>query len=548
LSISERKTVDTVVLDTSAIIDGIFGRMLESGEIKDVEVCVPYAALDELQAQASRNVDVGFIGLAGLKKIRLFCESKGYRLFFYGPKPSFDDIRLAKKGRIDGMIRDVAREVNGTLYTADYVLYLTAEAEGVKCKHLRPEIKTKDLKFESYFDPTTLSVHLKEEVVPMAKRGGPGAFQLVTIGDKPLTREELEAIETEIHEASRVSRDAFQELKMSGASVTQLGTFRIAVARPPFSDGLEITIVRPIVKLTLEDYNLSAKLMDRLSNKAEGVIIAGPPGSGKSTLASSIAEYYMRLGRIVKTLESPRDLQVPPAITQYGPLEGEFEKTAEILLLVRPDFTIYDEVRKTSDFTVFADMRLAGVGMVGVVHASAPVDAVQRFIGRVELGMVSHIIDTIIFVKEGKIQAVLDLNLVVRTPSGMTEDDLARPLVEVRDFETGKLTHEIYTFGEENVIVPITESLERKGASGVDRLASENIVARMKEYDPLAEVEVVSPNKVVVKVDKEAIPRLIGRKGENIMGLEHSLGIRIDVKPREGEDSTLVKKQRKRKR
>ncbi len=321
------------------------------------------------------------------------------------------------------------------------------------------------------------------------------------------------------------------------------------MARPPFSDGVEITIVRPIVKLTLEDYNLSEKLMERLAHKAEGVIIAGPPGSGKSTLASSIAEYYMRQGKIVKTFESPRDLQVPPAITQYGALEGEFEKSAEILLLVRPDFTIYDEVRKTSDFTVFADMRLAGVGMVGVVHASGPVDAVQRFIGRVELGMIPHIIDTIIFVKAGKIQAVLDLNLVVRTPTGMVEEDLARPLVEVRDFETGRLTHEIYTFGEENVIVPITQDEgAKKRASGVEKLALDKIASRMKEYDPNAEVDLLSGNKVVVRVGRETIPRLIGRKGENIMSLEESLGMRIDVKPLDGEDRTLVKKDKKRRR
>ena len=40
-------------------------------------------------------------------------------------------------------------------------------------------------------------------------------------------------------------------------------------------------------------------------------------------------------------------------------------KTADILLLVRPDFTIYDELRKTKDFRIFADIRLAGVGMIG---------------------------------------------------------------------------------------------------------------------------------------------------------------------------------------
>ncbi len=40
------------------------------------------------------------------------------------------------------------------------------------------------------------------------------------------------------------------------------------------------------------------------------------------------------------------------------------EASADILLLVMPDYTIYDEVRKTRDFQVFADMRLAGVGMI----------------------------------------------------------------------------------------------------------------------------------------------------------------------------------------
>ena len=89
-------------------------------------------------------------------------------------------------------------------------------------------------------------------------------------------------------------------------------------------------------------------------------------------------------------------------VTQYGPLEGSFEKAVDILLLVRPDYTIFDEVRRAQDFEVFADMRLAGVGMVGVGHASSPLDAIQRFMGRVELGMVPHILDTIIFVREGQ--------------------------------------------------------------------------------------------------------------------------------------------------
>ncbi len=83
-------------------------------------------------------------------------------------------------------------------------------------------------------------------------------------------------------------------------------------------------------------------------------------------------------------MESPRDLQLPAEITQYAPLEGSMENTADVLLLVRPDYTIYDELRKNSDFNIFAGMRMAGVGMIGVVHTTRPIDAIQRISSRVE--------------------------------------------------------------------------------------------------------------------------------------------------------------------
>src|SRR5208282_3422316 len=228
------------------------------------------------------------------------------------------------------------------------------------------------------------------------------------------------------------------------------------------------------------DYTLSSKLMERFSAGAEGILIAGPPGSGKTTFASALAEFYLRQNKIVKTLESPRDLQVGPEITQYGPLEGDFEKTAEILLLVRPDYTIFDEVRRTKDFMIFADMRLAGVGMVGVVHASEAVNAIQRFIGRVELGMIPHVIDTIIFIQYGEVKNVFTLKLTVKVPTGMVEADLARPVVEVHDFETDNLQFEIYTFGEENIIIPVSET--EPMTTGAQKLAEDRILQELKRF------------------------------------------------------------------
>jgi ATPase len=518
--------VKRLVVDTSAIINGITPKILEQYQANEVEVIIPYAVIDELEALASKGKEPGFTGLEEVKKLRELCEENNIKIEFLGERPSLDDVKLAKSGRIDALIIDITKSVNGVLITSDYVQAKVAEAEGIEVQYISPKSKVVELSFEKFFTKDTTSLHLKEGVPPLAKKGKPGKFELVKIRDEPCTAQELEKLIKEISEVTRMSENGFVEITRSGATVIQLGKYRIAITRPPFSDGLEITIVKPTIELKLEDYNLSEKLMKRLKEKAEGILIAGPPGSGKTTFAGSLAEFYMRQGKIVKTLESPRDLQVSPEITQYGPLEGDFEKTAEILLLVRPDYSVFDEIRKTKDFKVFTDMRLAGVGMIGVVHASDAINAIQRFIGRVELGMIPHIIDTAIFIRYGMVEKVYELKLTVKVPSGMTEADLARPVVEVRDFETGELEYEIYTYGEENVIVPV---LAKSETSNIKRLAEERVLQEIKKFDPNAQVQIVSENKAIVKVNQKAIPLLIGKKGSTISKLEEKLGIKIDV-------------------
>ncbi len=521
--------VSKIVCDTSIIIDGKISKMLENDEFEDLkEIIIPRAVLDELQAQASKGREPGFLGLDELKKIRLLCEEKNINLRFSGERPSLEDIKLAKGGRLDAIIRDVAREENAVLLTADYVQALTGEAEGVKTEYIPPDIQVKELGFEKYFTEDTMSLHIKENVSPVAKRGKPGKINLVKV-DQPLSREQVQKMIYEIIEIARSREDAFIEAENGGAIVIQLGTYRIAIARPPFSDGFEITVVRPTIKLRLEDYKLSAKLIDRLKTKAEGILIAGPPGSGKSTLATSIAEFLIKEKNvIIKTLESPKDLQVPDEVTQYGPLNGDFAKTADILLLVRPDYTIFDEVRLEKHFKIFADMRLSGIGMIGVVHASEAIDAIQRFIGKIELGMIPHVIDTVIFLKDGEIKNVYELKLVVKVPTGMTEADLARPVVEVRDFETSKLIYEIYSYGEENVVIPV----EAEVKSAVEELAKKAIYQELRKYDPEVEIIFTSNDRATVRVDNRCIARLIGKEGKNIGDIEDKLGIHIDVEPK----------------
>ena len=91
--------------------------------------------------------------------------------------------------------------------------------------------------------------------------------------------------------AKQTSQRLFFGNDRKGCQVVQLGDLRIACAWPPFADAREITIVRPVAKLSLSDYDLDERLIERLSNHHRGVFICGRPGSGKTTLAQAIAEY-----------------------------------------------------------------------------------------------------------------------------------------------------------------------------------------------------------------------------------------------------------------
>jgi ATPase len=114
----------------------------------------------------------------------------------------------------------------------------------------------------------------------------------------------------------------------------------------------------------------------------------------------------------------------------------------------------------------------------------------------------------------------------------MVEEDLARPLVEIFDFENGELEYEIYTYGEENIVVPVKEIVEKKStntSSNITRLAESKIKDVVRRFDPNADIEIISDNKVRIKVGKEIIPKIIGRSGSTVSELENLLGLRIDI-------------------
>lgn len=540
---SEQKfAVETIIGDTSAVIDGVLSKAVREGRYKPVEndvltVVIPEAVLAELENQADSKKETGVYGIDELLVLRQMDDAGEIHLRFEGNRPTVHQIKDAKLGEVDALIRQTAMNVGGLFVTSDKVQAVVGKARGLSVDYVPPVIRETEadvskLSVLSFFDTQTMSVHLKTNVMPMAKRGSVGEMKYIPIRDTICTAAELEHIKSELVHFTKIDSDSFIEMEYTGALILQVRDMRIAITEAPFSDDFEITVVRPIANVDFEKYQASDVLKERILQQ-RGVLIAGSPGAGKSTFSASVAKFLLENGNVVKTMESPRDLQVPTEITQYAPLEGKMENTADLLLLVRPDYTIYDEVRKTQDFMLFADMRLAGVGMIGVVHATRAIDAVQRLIGRIELGVIPQVVDTVIFIDKGEISKVYTLVFTVKVPHGMMEADLARPVIIVSEMSSGKTEFEIYTYGEQVVVMPVgpggaASLTERKPFwEETEKMLAEEI--ERYTSGPF-EVELVSDTGAVVKVKTTDKKKIIGRGGDTINRIEANTGLRIDVR------------------
>ena len=560
-----------MVPDTSVLIDGRITAMIKTGEYKDATIIVPEAVIAELEAQANQGREIGFSGLNELQALCRLAEEKVIELKFSGTRPTLEQVKLASGGEIDAMIRNIAIENAAQFITSDSVQAEVARAKGLNVIYLKPQVTDfMPLAIDQFFDEHTIAVYLKERVCPVAKKGTISEMKLVRIREVPVTEYELRAIAQEVLERAKRDPDGFIEVEKRGITVVQIGSMRIAIARRPFSDGMEITAVRPIVDVTLKDYAKADVIRTRLSGEKRGLIIAGAPGSGKTTLAQSIATYLADSGFVVKTMEAPRELQVPDQITQYTTLDGSMENTADVLMLVRPDFVIFDELRKNDDFKTFADMRLAGMGMIGVVHATDVRDALQRFSHRVDYGMLSQVVNTIVFVREGVITSIYDLGFTIKVPEGMESGMHIRPVTTVTDNETGALAYDLFRYDGETIIMPVDRIRETGSAqpglsargTGVPpaapglsapsrgtvpeptqsrdadqrtgwKLSEKEIQREIGRYtEGLVDVQMISDNKAVVYIDDKDVPAAIGKGGKNISAIVNKIGIGIDIKPK----------------
>jgi ATPase len=110
--------------------------------------------------------------------------------------------------------------------------------------------------------------------------------------------------------------------------------------------------------------------------------------------------------------------------------------------------------------------------------------------------------------------------MTVKLPTGLKEADLSRPVVEVRNFLTGELEYEIYTWGEQTMVIPV------KRVAGKD---IEKIHAMITKVLPEATSIDIKGDTIIVTIPRWTSKNVL-RKAKKLKKLESKLKMKLKIR------------------
>lgn len=139
------KNSETYVVDTSVVINKFLPTLIKKG-LKG-KIIIPNAVMAELENMANKGREEGFIGLEEVADLHKLKKLYKIEVYFYGNRPNEMQIKFAKSGEIDSLIRDIARQNKAIIVTSDLVQAKTSQAYGLNVLFLRVKIPEKKNKF-----------------------------------------------------------------------------------------------------------------------------------------------------------------------------------------------------------------------------------------------------------------------------------------------------------------------------------------------------------------------------------------------------------------
>lgn len=135
------------VVDTSVIINKFLSKLIRKG--LRGKIIIPNAVMAELENMANKGREEGFLGLEQIANLhKLKC--KQIHVYFQGLRPNEMQIKFAKSGEIDALIREIATKNKAILVTSDLVQAKSSQAYGLQVLFLRPKIIKQKRRFFSF--------------------------------------------------------------------------------------------------------------------------------------------------------------------------------------------------------------------------------------------------------------------------------------------------------------------------------------------------------------------------------------------------------------